>query len=635
MTGLDALILLAFVVYAVAAGLRARRRASQSLESYFLAGRRLSGWQAGLSMAATQFAADTPLLVVGLVATGGIFALWRLWSYAVAFLLLAFVLAACWRRAGVLTDAELTELRYSGRAAAVLRALKAVYLGTLFNCTVLAMVLFAAREIAEPFLTWHRWLPGALYEPVRGSVEQFGLAFARPGEGGDLWRRSTDNLLSLAAILGVTLLYATTGGLRSVVRTDVVQLVLMLTGTAAYAAVLVDSAGGLAAVQQGVEALFTAGDSSGTGAAALSFLPPPDVSLALLGVFGLQWLVQVNADGTGYLAQRSMACRSDREARLAGVVFTLTQILLRSLLWLPIALALLVLLPPQPGEDAAAREASFVGGMQLFLPPGLAGLMLTAMLAALASTVDSHLNWGASYWANDLYRRFLCEGWLKRTPSARSQVWVARLSNVLILLLALAIMTRLDSIQRAWQLSLLMGAGIGPMLVLRWLWWRINAWSEIAAVLASVMLAPTLLWLLPESDHEAARLLLLAACATGAGIVAAVLAGPEPEAVLVRFYDRVRPPGSWGDIAYALGEPAAAPGQQLARGLAAVVLAVVSVFSLLTGFGSWLVGSPPPAGLSRPLFIGGLIGVGLLLVPLWWRLGMGQEARGRGGPQVQ
>ena len=163
---LDAAILLAFAIYAITSGLRARRTASTGLEEYFLAGRSLSGWKAGISMAATQFAADTPLLVTGLIATAGIFSLWRLWIYALAFLLLGFVLAPCWRRAQVLTDAELTELRYGGRSASALRAIKAVYFGTIFNCTVLAMVLWAATAIAEPFLLWDQWLPPGAYKPL-------------------------------------------------------------------------------------------------------------------------------------------------------------------------------------------------------------------------------------------------------------------------------------------------------------------------------------------------------------------------------------------------------------------------------------------------------------------------------------
>ena len=244
------------------------------------------------------------------------------------------------------------------------------------------------------------------------------------------------------------------------------------------------------------------------------------VSIAFLAVVSLQWLVQMNADGTGYLAQRSMACRSDRDARTAAVVFTVAQILLRSLLWLPIAVGLLVLFPPDPslapGLVVAEREATFVTGIHRLLPVGLLGLMLTAMLAALASTVDTHLNWGASYLTNDLYKRFYCS-WRGRTPTDRTLVWVARGSNALILLTSLLIMTQLSSIQMAWQASLLLGAGLGVLLVLRWLWWRITAWGEVAALASSTVLAPILIAVFP-AKHEALRLLIMAVVATTAGI---------------------------------------------------------------------------------------------------------------------
>ena len=220
---LDALILVAFVIYALFVGLQARSRASEGPEQYFLAGRSLKGWQAGISMAATQFAADTPLLVTGMIATAGIFSVWRLWIYAIAFLLMGFLLAPSWRRAGVITDAELVELRYGSTAAGPLRAVKAIYFGTLFNCVVLAMVLFAAREIAEPFFLWDEWLPTWMFGPLRSLVEMLGFKFVgRAASNGDVWVRSANNLLSIGLVAALTLLYSTTGGLRSVVRTDLV-----------------------------------------------------------------------------------------------------------------------------------------------------------------------------------------------------------------------------------------------------------------------------------------------------------------------------------------------------------------------------------------------------------------------------
>jgi SSS family solute:Na+ symporter len=630
-SGLDGLIVLVFVALAIRSGLRARRQASRSLEEYFLAGRSLPGWKAGVSMAATQFAADTPLLVTGLIATAGIFALWRLWIYAVAFLLLGFVLAPLWRRARVLTDAELAELRYGAAPASWLRGIKAVYFGTIFNCTVLAMVLWAAKEIAEPFLVWNEWLPPGLFGIAEAVVTRVGVPFAREIAGGsDLWLRSTNNVLSLLAIVGVTALYSTTGGLRSVVQTDVMQFALMMGGTAAYAVFVVHAVGGLETIPVAIHERFAEGGPGGIAPSEiLAFTPSRarDAGLVVLAVFALQWLVQMNADGTGYLAQRAMACRSDADARQAAVIFTLLQVVLRSLLWLPIGLGLLLIFPPNPdladGALAAEREVTFVRGMAELLPSGLRGLLLTAMLAALASTLDTHLNWGASYWTNDLYRRFFCEMWRGRSPGQRELVWVARGSNLLILGIALAVMTRLSSIQVAWHVSLLLGAGMGVPLLLRWLWWRFDAWGEIGAIGSSILLAPALLrWVPPE--QEALRLLVMAVGSTAAGVALSLFAGPETPECLRLFYRRVRPPGFWGPVARAEGVRPGDDRRRLARGLAATALGSLSVFCILAGLGTALAGSPAPAGwtLGRQAWIALQLLAGFGLVPFWWRLGL-------------
>ncbi|MBA3456092.1 MAG: sodium transporter, partial [Deltaproteobacteria bacterium] len=325
MAELDVAIVLLFIAYALFSGLRSRRVAGTNLEEYFLAGRSLPGWKAGFSMAATQFAADTPLLVTGLIATAGVFSLWRLWIYAIAFLILGFVLAPSWRKAGVLTDAELTEVRYGGPAAALLRGIKAIYFGTIFNCAVLSFVLLAATRIAEPFLTWDQWgwFPDALHGVFVSLAEWIGTPITIVGDDpatwpADVWVRSANNLISITAILVVTTFYSTTGGLRAVVDTDVVQLALMTIGTFAFAWFVVDRAGGLSSLPDQIRERFAAGGPGGiTGEQILGFTPgvARDAGLAVLGVIALQWLAQMNSDGTGYLAQRVMACRSDRDAR--------------------------------------------------------------------------------------------------------------------------------------------------------------------------------------------------------------------------------------------------------------------------------------------------------------------------------
>ncbi len=626
MTPIDVGILSAFALWAIVSGLRARSLASRDLEEYFLAGRTLRGWQAGISMAATQFAADTPLLVTGMIATAGIFSLWRLWIYAVSFLLVGWVLAACWRRAGVLTDAEFTELRYGGRPAAILRAVKAIYFGTVFNCVVLAMVLYAAKEIAEPFLFWDRWLPESIFGAVERVVQAIGVPFARgDSSDGGLWIRSTNNLISVLAIAGTTLFYSATGGLRGVVRTDLVQFALAMGGTALYAFFVVDAAGGLDAMHAKLSQIYGAGGPGGLNATQLLAFTPDHAAqagAALLTVIGLQWLLQMNADGTGYLAQRAMACRSDRDARQAAVVFTVAQVLIRSLIWLPIGLGLLVVFPASSdlASDAlvADREASFVRGIRELLPVGALGVMLTALFAALASTVDTHLNWGASYWTHDLYARFVRRG--ERKASARELVWVARASTIGILALSLVIMTQLGSIGAAWRVSLLLGAGMGVMLLLRWIWWRVTALGELVAIAASLFLAPLALTLLPD-DQDASRLLLVAGGASIAGVAASLGFGPETPTRLRAFYVRVRPPGFWGPVAADVESDARAGASRLLRGLGATAATALSIFCLLAGAGTWLARSPVPFDLvSRPLWVACLLIAGALLFPIGLRI---------------
>ena len=622
---LDWAILAVFVLYALSAGLRERARASENLEEYFLAGKSLSGWKAGLSMAATQFAADTPLLVTGLVATAGIFALWRLWVYALAFLLMGFLLAPSWRRVGVLTDAELTEVRYGHRAAAVLRGMKAIYFGTIVNCTVLAMVLLAATRLAEPFLLWDQWLPVVFIESCVQSVQWAGVPFAIGGmETESIWIRSTNNLISIGAIVLVTMLYSTTGGLRSVVQTDLVQLGIGLVASLGFAWVVVDHVGGLAVLTQKIHELFVANAGYPlTGEQILAFTPSgaKDVTMMVILVYGCQWLLQMNADGTGYLAQRSMACRTDQDARLAAVVFAVVQVLLRSLIWLPLALGLLVIFPPLPGPiDLATREFTFIQGIDELLPAGLKGLMLVGMLAALASTVDTHLNWGASYWTNDVYRRFICQSWLKREPSRQALVWVARGSNVLILMIALSILPWLSSIQTAWQVSLLLGAGMGIVLILRWIWWRITAWGELACIITSLVLAPLLLWGFPE--QEELRLLVMGLGSGIIGVGVSLATGPENQDRLENFFQRAQPPGFWMPIEEQIQPNHPSSSQRFWQAVLAVGLGALSIFCVLTGIGSWMLGSPAPFWIpSRTIWIAGLLILGMMLCPLWIKLG--------------
>lgn len=611
---LDILIVLAFVVAAITSGFRARKQASQGLDQYFLAGRTLKGWQAGTSMAATQFAADTPLLVTGLVATAGIFSTWRLTIYGIAFLLMAYVFSSLWRRAGVLTDAELTEVRYSGRGVLALRVLKAVYYGTVINCVVLAMVLVAAVRIAEVFLPWHEWLPGGIYQPLQNIVGSLGITLTSASTALDPAVATTNNLLSVGVILAFTTLYSTTGGLRSVVTTDIMQFSLAIVGTIAYAFFVLRSVGGFGGLGDRLTTLYDAE----TVGRLMSFTPSAgDAILPFLIVVGLQWFFQMNSDGTGYLAQRSMACVSDKDARIAGVTFAWLQILLRSLPWMIIAVGLLALYPlPAGGGEGeaftASREILFVTGIDELLPVGFRGLMLTGLLAALASTIDTHLNWGASYWSNDIYQRLVSQQWMKRQPSSRELVLVARFSNVLIILIALTIMANLGSIQTAWFISLLFGAGMGAVLVLRWLWERINLFSELTAMAVSLVVAPILL---VATDQEWVRLGVMALTSTTAAVVVTFFTPATNTETRQGFYKRVQPSGFWTNTAREIGEPASTPLLKLRRGLVDTAITGVSLYLLLYGVATLLL---PVARPSLLLTVLALVG-GVALVPVWAR----------------
>ena len=623
---IDLLIVMTFVSLSIFTGLRARKKASQNLQEYFLAGKTLTGWKAGLSMAATQFAADTPLLVTGLIATGGIFLLWRLWIYGIAFLMLGFIFGASWRRAGVLTDAELTEIRYSGKGVLSLRVLKAVYYGTVINCIVLAMVLVAAVRISEVFLPWNEWLPPGLYDLLLTITKSLGLSIGAIYTAIDPAIATTNNLISILLILGFTALYSTTGGLRSVVVTDLMQFVLAMVGTFVYAFIIVDHVGGLGTMAEKVTTIY----GSGTADKLLSFGPPGgEMLMPFLIIIGIQWLFQMNSDGTGYLAQRTMACATDKDARIAALVFTWMQVLVRSLIWLVIGVGLLVIYPFTPeaasgDQFVAARELLFVTGIDDLLPIGIRGLMLTGLLAALASTIDTHLNWGASYWSNDVYNRLICNHWLKREPKNRELVLVARLSSVIILIIALIIMANLGSIQTTWFLSLLFGAGMGSVLVMRWLWERINLHSELAAMAISLVLAPILLvatnagWI---RDEEWIRLSLMALFSTVAAVTVTYFTPRTDVKVLKAFYKRVNPVGFWRKTAALVDEDPRKPLNDFIGEAKTTLLTALSLFLMLIGAGKLLI--RPPTESSFLLWL--CIALSLFLIRFWWKNAIGGQ----------
>lgn len=611
---IDILIVVGFVVYSIGSGFRNKKSASKDLNEYFLAGQTLKGWRAGFSMAATQYAADTPLLVTGLIATSGIFALWRLWIYALAFLMMGFLLSAQWRRAKVLTDAELTERRYSGRGVLAVRSIKAFYYGTLINCTVLAMVLVAAIRIAEIFCLWHQWLPGWLYMPIHDMIIAAGIDLSAPNGALEASIATTNNVITIILIAAFTTTYSATGGLRAVVATDVVQFSLAMISTLVFAVLAVHAVGGFGAIVDRLVEIY----GHAKTARFLSFTPKlsGDAVLPFLVIMSLQWFYQMNSDGTGYLAQRSMGCKTDRGARIAALTFTFAQILVRSLFWLPICIAILVLYPIVPGAEGAdgfiaGRELLFAQGAKDILPMGILGLMLTGLFAALASTLDTHMNWGGSYWSNDLYKELLCRHILKRDPSSRELVWIARFSNVSILVIAFLIMTQLGSIQEAWHLSLLFGAGMGAVLVLRWIWERINLYSEMAAMISSIIVAPALLFTV---DAEWMRLGLMAVISTVTVVMVTLATPPVEESKLIAFYKLVRPAGFWKKTALGAGMDSTVPTKKFYYAIWNILFCALVIFSGLVAFGKMMFPIPGES----PLWIVLAFLVMLASGALWW-----------------
>ena len=607
---IDMTIVLGFIAQSIYSGFRSKARASQNLTEYLLAGRSIKGWKAGISMAATQYAADTPLLVTGLIVTSGIAGLWRLWVYALAFLMMGYLLGKAWRKAGVITDAEFTEIRYSGNAVLLLRGLKSIYYGTIINCVVLAMVLVAATRVFEIFLPWHLWMPSEVYHFIYNIVVAVGIPLASNVTGLETFIATTNNIISLFMMVVFVALYSTTGGLRSVIATDIVQFTIMMLATLLYAVIAIHNAGGFFNITDKLVELYGMERTSQM----LSFIPS-DAILPFIVVISLQWFFQMNSDGTGYLAQRTMACESQKGAEIAGVVFTFAQVLLRSLFWLPIIVALLIIYPFDPSlpiDDSfvSKREMLFAKGINDLLPVGVRGLMITGMLAALASTLDTHLNWGAGYWSNDIYKAIISRKFLKREPRSRELVLVARLSNILILIIALIIMANLGSIQKAWQISLLFGAGTGSVLVLRWLWERINLNSEIAAIFSSIVFAPIILFNVQE---EWMRLLLMSVISTFFVVGAALLSPPTEDKKLIAFFKRVQPPGFWEKTASKVGMDPMKPRFDLLKGLKLILLTGVTCFFLLAGIGKLIV-PMPDASLVYPML---LIAGGLICVPFW------------------
>jgi Na+/proline symporter len=549
MQPLDWIIVAAYFALSAAVGLAYTRRAGRSMSEFFLSGRALPWWLAGTSMVATTFAVDTPLAVAGLTANSGVAGNWVWWSFVMSGILTVFFYAHLWRRAGVVTDAEFTEIRYSGRPAAILRAFRALYMALPINLIIMGWVNLAMVKVLAVTVG---------VAPVSGFILMF----------------------------VITLSYSALAGMWGAVVTDLVQFVIAMIGSIALAYYAVAAVGGLDALITRLPERFASAD------AALTFVPASGTAMiAVLAFIAVQWWATSypgsEPGGGGYVAQRIFSARSERDGMLATLWFNIAHYAVRPWPWIATAFAAMLL---YPGETDPAN--AYLRTVVDLLPTGVKGLLIAAFAAAYMSTIGTQLNWGASYLVNDLYVRFI-----DRSASERHLVRVSRLATAVIFLLSGLVtywLHRAGSIEGAWRIIIALGAGTGLVSILRWYWWRINAWTEIsamaAAIITFVLLTATRVF--DPTDLMGGVYLMLTTTLVTTAIWLAVtfLTAPASEATLDAFYRRVRPGGpGWRRVAGRTGFGA----EPIADGpLSWVnwVAGVVSVYASLFGVGRLLFG---------------------------------------------
>lgn len=536
---IDWIVLIAFFGISIVIGLMYASSAGKSVSEFFLGGRSLSWPIAGVSMVATTFAADTPLLVAGIVAKNGISGNWLWWNMLLGGMLTTFFFAKYWRRSGVLTEVELIELRYGGKPAAFLRGFKSVYLGLFMNVIIIGWVNIAMVNILRGFFD----LP-------------------------------TETALTYVALSMVAVaVYSAVSGLMGVAITDVIQFVIAMTGCIVLAILVVNSqeVGGITGLQEKLPdwslSFFPAIGNEGSSVASALTIGAG----AFFARIGIQWWASwypgAEPGGGGYVAQRMMSCKTEQDAVYSTLFFQIAHYCLRPWPWILVGLAAIVLYPQLGANE---KELGYVLAMKQFLPTGMRGLLIAAFFAAYMSTISTQLNWGASYLVNDFYKRFY-----KPNSSEEQLIRASRAATILLMVASYFVTKQLGTIENAWGFIIECGAGLGLVLILRWYWWRINAWSEITATVAPFIAfgATTLLRYYTKAscigcnELQAEALVkdvwymnfpgsffITVGFTTVAWITVTFLTQPESKEVLHIFYQRIKPKGWWQPVAGELGE---------------------------------------------------------------------------------
>lgn len=497
-------LVVVYFVFVLAVGLYFSRRAGKSIESYFISGRSLPWWIAGTSMVATTFGGDTPLAVTEIVARNGIAGNWLWWNFIIGGMLTVFLFARLWRRSEVITDIEFTEERYSGKPAALLRGFRALYFGIPINCIIMGWGILAMSAILGVIFEFPKWL-------------------------------------AIVISLAIAVSYSVLSGFWGVVVTDFVQFTIAMVGSVCLAAVSVAHVGGIQALKSKVTAL---------NPDALNFLPRIDSAtmpfLAFFVYVAIQWWSAwypgSEPGGGGYIAQRMFSARNEKHSVLATLWFNIAHYCIRPWPWILVALSSIVVFP-----NLADPKIGYPKMMVEFLPVGLKGLMIAAFFGAFMSTIDTHLNWGASYVVNDFYKRFI-----KKDAPSSHYVLISRLVVLLIMVLAGFTAYGMKSLKGGWELLIAIGAGTGLVYILRWYWWRINAWSEISAMACSFVVALTLMKFTPlgaEGDlNWAYRMLITVGITTPVWLAVTLLTKPVAREHLIKFYQKTKPGGAWESV---------------------------------------------------------------------------------------